>query len=739
MPVSLSFPLTTLIVLSPCLALAAEPPPEEGVKTPHELEEVVVVASRVAEPVNQVVGSVSFGDRLSLDRHLVQDIADLVRYEPGVNALGDAGRFGLQGFSIRGLDGNRVAMEIDGVPVAEAFRVGDFAAAGRDLVDLEAIERVEILRGPASTLYGSDALAGVVAYRTRDPEDLLKSVGDDVYVGTRALYSSRDDSTLASAGLAVGGEDHPWQTMVFVSERSGHETANEARAPEHEANPLDYERSSVLAKLVRPDAGWGRWTLAIDHGEGEAQTDIRSMRFGPGRYATTTELLGDDRYTRDRSSLKGEWQHARPWLDQSELLLYSQTTKTRQDTRQTRLADRTTPFPSLRFRRFELEQSADGAKWLGQVRTDSGSIRHWHVFGIEYGRSKYIGLRDGHEVNLDTGAVSTRILGEQFPVRDFPESTVGELGVFWQDEISLGQRLALVPGLRWERYELDSRPDAVFREDYPDVATTDLLLTSWTPKLGLRHELGEHSTLFAQYARGFRAPPFSDVNIGLSLPSLNYEVRPNPDLREETSNGMELGWRWHGPALQASVTLFHNRYRDLIESRANLGVDPDSGALVFQSVNRERARIEGIEAQFEWTPGPDSDWALQGSLAWSQGRDLDRDEPLETVAPGKLVLGANWAPVNANWGLELLGTAVARRSEVAGDSNAFRAPGYALLDAYAWWRLGERVRVNVAARNLADRRYWDWGITRGLAASADNLDFYTATGRSFDVSVAVDW
>lgn len=730
--------LTALAALSPCLALAAEPPPAEGAGTPHELEAVVVVASRVAEPVDQVVGSVSVADRPSLDRRLVQDIADLVRYEPGVHALGDAGRFGLQGFSIRGLEGNRVAMEIDGVPVAEAFGVGDFAAAGRDLVDLEAIERVEILRGPASTLYGSDALAGVVAYRTRDPENLVANAADDTYAGVRALYSSRDDSTLASAGLAVAGEDRPWQAMLFVSNRSGHETANQARAPEHEANPLDYERSSVLAKLVHPDAGWGRWTFSVDHGEGETRTDVRSLRFGPGRYATTTDLLGDDRYLRDRSSLKGEWQHARPWLDSSELLLYSQTTKTRQDTRQTRLADRVTPFPSLRLRRFELEQSVDGAKWLGQTRTDSGTVRHWHVFGVEYARSKYIGLRDGQEVNLDTGAVSQRILGEDFPVRDFPESLVGELGVFWQDEISLGQSLALVPGLRWERYELDSRPDAMFREDYPDVATTDLLLTSWTPKLGLRRELGEHSTVFAQYARGFRAPPFSDVNIGLSLPSLNYEVRPNPDLREETSHAMELGWRWHAPGLQASVALFHNRYRDLIESRANLGVDPESGALVFQSVNRERARIEGIEAQFQWTPDSASDWTLQGSLAWSQGRDLVRDEPLSSVAPGRLVLGAGWAPVDANWGLELVGTAVARNSEVA-DDDAFQAPGYALLDAYAWWRLGERVRVNVAARNLGDRRYWDWGTSRGLAAAADDLDFYTAPGRSLDLSVAVDW
>src|SRR3546814_2197489 len=71
------------------------------------------------------------------------------------------------------LEGNRVRIVVDGVPLADAYSIGQFASAGRDLVDLEAVERVEIQRGPASTLYGSDALAGVVAFRTLDPEALL--------------------------------------------------------------------------------------------------------------------------------------------------------------------------------------------------------------------------------------------------------------------------------------------------------------------------------------------------------------------------------------------------------------------------------------------------------------------------------------------------------------------------------------------------------------------------------------
>src|SRR3546814_1445966 len=119
----------------------------------------------------------------------------MVRYEPGVSVVGDPSRFGLQGFSIRGLDGNRVGMVVDDVPLPKGFGVGSFSLASRDMLDVEAIEQVEILRGPASKLWGSDALAGIVHYRTRDPEDFLpRGDGQGGFLGARLGYSGRDDS-----------------------------------------------------------------------------------------------------------------------------------------------------------------------------------------------------------------------------------------------------------------------------------------------------------------------------------------------------------------------------------------------------------------------------------------------------------------------------------------------------------------------------------------------------------------
>lgn len=705
-------------------------------EAPHDLDRVVVVASRVAEPLRQVAATVDVVDRAEIERRQVQDLPQLVRYQPGVDVPVDAARFGAQGFSIRGLDGNRVGMEVDGVPVADAFSVGQFAAAGRDLLEIDALQRVEILRGPASTLYGSDALAGVVVFRTRDPQDLLDRVDATRYIGSRLGWSGQDDGRLASVAVAGGQR---LQGLLQVSRRDGGESGN--RSASMPANPAETRRDGILAKLVLDDAAAARWTATFDHARGQVRTDVRSLRFGPGRFNTTTSLLGDDRFRRDRLSLQGDWDAA-GWLDASQLLLYAQRNRIRQDTAQERLADRTTRFPSLRERRFELEQDGSGIEWMGQVRRDGGRLRHWHVFGIEYAVQRYTGLRDGRETNLATGATSNVVLGERFPVRDFPTSRSRTLGLFWQDEVAIGDTVAVIPGLRWERYRLDADADALFREDYPSMPVHDLAHSAWTPKLGLRWTPGAHATWFVQYARGFRAPPFGDVNIGLSLQLLNYEVRPNPDLAPETSHGVEAGWRWQGDRLQASVSAYRNEYRDLIESRANLGIDPDSGALVFQSVNRARASIRGLEGQLDWVPDIRGEWRLSASAAWARGRDEARDRPLNSVAPAKLVLGASWEPASDRVGVEVMATVVTRQGAL--DESAgplFHAPGHAVLDAYAWWRLGPGLRLQLAARNLANRRYWDWSAARNVnpADPSPPLDFYTRPGRSLAATLVFDW
>ena len=228
------------------------------------------------------------------------------------------------------------------------------------------------------------------------------------------------------------------------------------------------------------------------------------------------------------------------------------------------------------------------------------------------------------------------------------------------------------------------------------------------------------------------------------LPVFNYEVRANRDLRPERSQGLELGWRYVGSDLRASASLYENRYRDLIESRANLGIDPATGALVFQSVNRDRARIRGVEADLLWqlpvAREGDGDWQLRGAMAWSEGDDTRRNLPLNTVDPPRATLGLRYDGGNGRWGGEGAMVAVrgVRRID-HGTTPLFAPPGYARFDLYGWYEFSPQVRVNAAVLNLGNRRYWEWAGVRGLAANDDGIGFHTQPGRSFAINLALDW
>ncbi|MCI2282920.1 TonB-dependent receptor plug domain-containing protein [Colwellia sp. MSW7] len=114
--------------------------------------ETLVVIGKTPRKVQDVVGAVSVINSQDIDQKLVHDVADLLRYEVGISMLSSGSRFGSSSIAIRGISGNRIATEIDGVPVAEQFNVGSYSNSGRNYVDPELIKQVEILRGQRQAL-----------------------------------------------------------------------------------------------------------------------------------------------------------------------------------------------------------------------------------------------------------------------------------------------------------------------------------------------------------------------------------------------------------------------------------------------------------------------------------------------------------------------------------------------------------------------------------------------------------
>lgn len=710
-------------------AALAVPAARADTTAANDLGTVTVIA-KVPRPLSEAAASVTVVDAAALDRLVVRDLADLARYEPGVSVRNDATRFGTGDFAIRGVGGNRVRVEVDGVPSAPTFAVGNFADTGRTYLDLDLVRRVEILRGPASSLYGSDALGGVVSLQTFDPADLL----DDGRVGFRArsAYRGDDDGWLASATGAV--DAGPARALLGYARRESNEleTASETL----QANPRDRRSEAWLGKAVLGESNPVRLTLQRQ--ETETRTDVRSLLLQPGRFANTVAMSGDDQSRTTLAALDQALTDAGPFA-QAEWRAYWRSARVEQLTNERRRAAGPRAPAVALFREFRFEDETVGVEATGTREFEALGAAHRVVMGVEADRSRARERRDGLQTTLATGATTRVILGEAFPLRDFPETVVTRAGLHVQDRIATGERVAWIPAVRIDHYRLRPEVDAIYAEDNPRTQPVSLRETSVSPRLGWTYALGRGATLYAQYSHGFRAPPFEDVNVGLDLPLFATRAIPNPDLKPEKSDGLEVGVRAESGALRGTASAFYNRYRDFIESKVNLGPDA-TGTTIFQSQNRSRARIWGVEAAGTWdlgAPVPVLDgYFLRGALWYGRGDDTVRDRPLNSVDPAKLVLGGGYAAASGRWGAALLTTTTAAQDRIdEGATPLARAPGWTTVDLDAWWRPVDALVLRVAVLNVGDRSYFEWADVRGKAATDPALELYRRPGRSFSASL----
>lgn len=720
----------------------------------NEFDRIVVTATRTERALDDVPSVVTAIDRERMDRELVRDLRDLFRYEPGITVSGASGRFGgLGDIRIRGLGGNRVRIETDGIAVPDAFAIGSFSSANRNFVDLDTLKAVEVVRGPGSALYGSDALGGVVSFVTKDPSDYLTE-GRDAYFGFKLGYLGEDNGLFGSAIAAFGGER--WSGLVNIGHHQGQERenmgGNRGAGPSRTApNPQDSDGRSLLTKLVFAPSANQRFKLTVEGNEDSADIDVLTAQ---GDSSTLPNMppsvrvysqAGDDHQTRARLAFSHEVDALDAGIaDSLQWQIYRQDSETTQRTLEHRatLRNGVAVNPVLRDREFNFDQRLLGLDAVLHKSLNAGPVEHDLTYGVEFTRTEFKQKRDGHATNLLTGTVTNVISPDVFPVRDFPVSETTQAAAYLQDEISFADgEFRLIPAVRVDYYRLEPKIDSIFAEDNPGITVARLSETSVSPKLGAVWHFSGDWSLFGGYQHGFRAPPYSDVNLGFTNLQFGYTAIPNPDLKPETSDGVELGLRFSSEAVYAEVSGYYNRYDDFIESSVQISQPPQTPLIVFQSQNIEDAEIYGVEARAGVDLGHLRDglegWSLKGAVAWSKGEDRSTGQALPSIDPLRATLGIAYD--RDNWGVELAGRFAARKDELPA-ANQFEIPGYGVFDLLAHWNFAPGAVFDVGVFNLGDRKYWDAGdVPAGTLASSAVLDRYTSPGRNVGVSLAVSW
>ncbi len=688
--------------------------------TAQRIEELVINASRLPRTIENIPGTVTLISANEIDKQLMNDLSDLTRFQPGLS-MDTASRGGNEGFNIRGIGGNRVLTVIDGIRSSDIYAAGP-SSYGKDSFEVDDFKSVEIIRGPASVLYGADALGGAVLIQTKDPSDYTGGK-DGNFFALRTSAASADEQY--KGGFTAGVQR---ESFGFMAQYTGRQFQEPDVKGPGALNPTDGNSDALLLKASFNISPSQQLTLTVDE-----YRESNSINLLSDLSSSVTDSQGLDKTNRSRLGIAYSWEGNTMLFDAVNGFAQQQQTEASQQTEQLRLSfsflnprDRSTFAGTDAFRATDLQfNQLTRAAGLNFRKSFSGQNQtHTVAYGANFDETETQRPRNRCDTEIASNTVTCRISPfpfaptENFPNKTFPDSITQRSGVYLQDEVyfdSLG--LTLIPGIRYDHYRMDPQPDPLldnsgiiasfggFNVESIDASATSL-------SFGAIYEISDSYSAFLQYAEGYRPPNFDESNQAFVNLGLGYATVPNPALNPESSRGIELGLRANYEKAFFSATVYNNRYRDFIESQF---VGIQNSISLFQDVNIAQAQIRGAELMAAYYLSPQ--WQIRGSLAYAHGDNLDANIPLDTVEPLTGVFGLGYDNPNNTWGGELMLTVVDSKDRVSSQTLA-TTNAFQVLDLLGYYHLNDSHKLRFGVFNLFDEQYARWAAIRGLEANA---------------------
>ncbi len=610
------------------------------------LDTILVTVGRFLQPERQMLTPVSVVDRDEIEVRQAGDLSDLLFGVPGV-ASTQGPRPEAMVPNIRGLGEGRVVMRIDGARQNMAIR-----HRAHTLLDPALLERVEILRGPASTLYGSGATGGVILFEMLDADAFLATgagFGGRAAVG----YESNNDEYSGTATLAGSAGDIG--LLASVSRR------NAGDASDGSGDTLGFTEFDVLSGLIKSD-----WDLDAD--QELSLTWLGFVDESPSR-TTADRPTGDviDRSTRQQSaSLRYRLDPPDARIALDAVLYWSDLI----------FDERPTVVGRAREER---GLATVGLDVSNTSRFRAARIEHTLTYGLELYRDLQRGFSDG------------------LPAAEFRGSERETFGMFVQDRLMLNDRLDLVLGVRHDSIDSTAQDD--------DLLATSFSETSW--QAGVLFDLTPALRVTASFNEAFRAPALREQFIGgQHFPGNRYI--PNPELEPESATSYELGLRFEradalfdDDRLRARFAVFRNDVEDFIEQRVRGSDAPPALTDTTRFDNVGEARIEGFEIELDWRF---RDWRARLFGAKLRGDDRELDIPLESIPGDEIGLRAERRIANFLIGGQMVHTRAQDRL-LGGQHRRQPTPSHTLVDLFMSWQLTARVDLNARIDNLTDQTY----------------------------------
>ena len=719
----------------------------------------------------------------TIQQEMIRDTRDLVRYTTDVG-ISDNGRF-LKGFSIRGVEGNRVGISVDGVNLPDSeenslySRYGNFNPS-RLSIDSELVRDIDIVRGSDALNSGSGALGGSVNYHTLDAQDIVKS-NNKFGALLRGGYASKNSEWVRTLGLGYVGDKV--DAVLMYSQRTGHEIKSRGEGPEfnytrsQHPDPATHRFHSYLAKVgyqITPHHKVGvglngqKGSRYVDersytsYGSAWREADDQNKRINVNAYYLYTpesnylafSKLDFDYQKTDLAAVNYKGQ--RDWLTNEKQLseVYDRRMKTV-------------------FKRISAELESMPFNLGGE-----------HVFSFR----TYASEREFKNINHDTNEfglddwytiqrpVKTRIYGASLKDQ-----------ITWNPRFESGWRptFSANVGTRYDYAKLSPKAlnaacsKACLAEGEPAQSS----FSNWSGFLGLDAQTTDTWKFGYQLSTGYRIPTATELYF--SFTNAYGTWKSNPGLKSERSINHTVFAKAQNEKGIFDVSLYQTRYRDFLFEQESIIEQTQYGRTyqtpVQQMVNVDNARVHGVEVKGSLNldtifPIPQG-FKLHAALGYSKGK-LSNSTSLLSIQPIKAVLGLDYEDPNGKWGifsrLTYLGSKKAKDAKTleikdrcvaweydywTGQNQCSKIELYQsvenykylnksayLVDLFGFYKIREDITLRAGVYNLFDKKYHTWDALRGVNAhsTTNNIDrngvglerFY-APGRNYSASIEI--
>ena len=730
-----------------------------------------------------------------ITKEIVMNNRDLVRNETDAT-ISEAGRFGSKGFSVQGVDGNRVAMVVDGLKVPE-IEVNEYYVAygyvndSRFLNDVETVKSVQILKGANSMDVGSGAVGGAVVYRTREPDDLIQP-GEKTGGYLKTGYTSKNQEYMAATGLAAAGER--WSGMVNYVYRDGHELQNHANRKHDKArldpffefpkeeqgsagiypDPSHYKQESVNAKLYYAPSATHRFGVngsfqnLLNHNRPVTKT----LYSGQNRHAfdeTERASYGlNYRYTPENHAL----------IDELNVDAARQRVKTVGDTRifssWTKEFDRQELRPNyfdadlLNLRATSVPLASDAHPKLGEhILTATANVTKGEYDPYAYYISPGLSFEDNSSLQLRTNTESKSIS--------------------LQDSIYLNDKISLKAGVRYDDYEIVGNMRDSQREHFEKIkknfSDEDLAEGNVSPMLkaylddelekpqhksattwqaGVQYRATDNLQLDYQVGTGFLMPTANQAYAGFAM--FGVAQTPNPALKPEKSLSQQLSVKHSTDRSNVTLAGFYNRYKDFIDVEQSPSCY--SYYTCYQYMNVNDADSRGVSLSGDYTIN--DNWAVKGQVAYQKGK-MSNGASLLAIQPLNGQLGVTYTGDDEKY--QVTGLARFMGQKKAKDTRRYDERSDSVkplplrtgaegseqtveditkdawvFDVYGNAKIAKNLSLQAGVYNVFDKNYTPWENIRPLATvginsmvRGDGIQRFSAPGRNFAVSLNYDF